>query len=62
MPAISLVLTYEEMVVNPAAALAKAAELCGLEVSGDALPPIGDDRDCAAPYRDRMEAALRARD
>jgi hypothetical protein len=62
MQAISLVLTYEEMVADPAAAVAKTAELCGLEVSGDRLPSIGDDRGCAAPYRDRIKTVLRARD
>ncbi len=59
MPLISRVLTYEEMVADPAAAQAEAAELCGLQVSDAVLPSIGDDRGCADPYRDNIEAALR---
>ncbi len=59
MPLISRVLTYEEMVADPAATLAEAAELCGLQASDAMLPSIGDDRGCADPYRDHIEAALR---
>jgi tetratricopeptide (TPR) repeat protein len=59
MPLISRVLTYEEMVADPAATLAEAAELCGLQASDAMLPSVGDDRGCADPYRDHIEAALR---
>ena len=59
MPLLSRVLTYEEMVDDPAAALAEAADLCGLQTSNSLLPSTGDDRGCADPYRDRIEAALR---
>ena len=62
MPEISRTVTYEELVADPAAALNTAAELCGLDPYQGALPPVGDDRGCAAPYRERMEAALRATD
>lgn len=58
MPDISRVITYEEMVVDPTAALAEVAELCDLEMSGTALLSIGDDRGCAQPYRHHIEAAL----
>ena len=57
MPDISRVITYEEMVVDPTAALAEVAGLCDLKMSGAALPSIGDDRGCAQPYRHHIEAA-----
>lgn len=55
---ITLVIQYEDMIANPVAALAAAAELCGLEPPQGPLPEIGDDRGCAEPYRQFMEAAL----
>ena len=55
MPEISRVLTYEELVADPAAARVLAADLCNLEVSSGAIPSIGDDRQCAAPYRHRIK-------
>lgn len=58
MPDISKVVTYEEMVADPASVLVEVAELCGLDMPGDTLPDIGDDRECAAPYRDLIEAAV----
>ena len=60
MPDISRVLSYEELVSDPSVALTMAAELCNLEVSGAPIPSIGDDRECAAPYRDRIKAAIEA--
>jgi len=53
-----LVITYETMVADPAAALQRVAELCGLAGQPSSLPAIGDDRGCAAPYREFMSAAL----
>jgi tetratricopeptide (TPR) repeat protein len=52
------VIRYEEMVADPAAALQVAADLCGLAMPHDPLPSIGDDRGCAAPYREFMAAGL----
>ena len=60
MPEISRVITYEEMVADPMAALKTTAELCGMETSGAELPPIGDDRSCGEPYRDKIEEAVGA--
>jgi len=60
MPEISRVLSYEELVTKPAATLAVAGELCNLEVPGAAILSIGDDRECAAPYRDRIKAMVSA--
>jgi hypothetical protein len=57
MPEISRVLSYDELVANPAAARALAADLCNLGVSDGALPAIGDDRQCAAAYLDHIKAS-----
>ena len=40
-------------------ALRATAELCGLPAHEKPLPPLGDDRNCAEPYREVMAAALR---
>lgn len=45
---------YETIVSDPLAAAAAAADLCGIAVN-DALPPVGDDRGCAEPYRALMK-------
>jgi tetratricopeptide (TPR) repeat protein len=57
-PTISRVVHYEDMVADPMGALSQAAELCGLEMPPGSIPPIGDDRGCAAPYRELMAAVL----
>lgn len=57
-PEISRVITYEEMVTDPAGALSEVADLCGLEIGDDKLPAIGDDRGCAEPYKDMMREAM----
>jgi hypothetical protein len=57
-PTISRVVHYEDMVTDPLSALAQAAELCALEMPHGSIPAIGDDRGCAAPYRELMAAAL----
>jgi tetratricopeptide (TPR) repeat protein len=58
-PEIARVIDYEEMIVDPAATLRVAAELCGLSVPRPAaLPPLEDDRKCAEPYRHFMAAHL----
>jgi tetratricopeptide (TPR) repeat protein len=58
LPDISRVITYEEVVADPAATVRVAAKLCGLPPDHGPLPEIGDDRGCAEPYRDFMKAAL----
>ena len=52
------VINYEDMVADPSAALRTAAELCGLPMTKGPLPVVGDDRGCAAPYRQMMAAVL----
>jgi tetratricopeptide (TPR) repeat protein len=49
-------ISYEAMVTDPVSALRETADLCGIALSHDALPAIGDDRGCAAPYRDLMQS------
>lgn len=58
LPVISRVIQYEDMIVDPAAALHLAADLCGLAVKDGPLPELGDDRNCAEPYRALITAAL----
>lgn len=60
LPDIARVVHYEDMVADPAAALRVVADLCGLPMSHGPLPATGDDRGCAAAYRQLMAAALEA--
>ena len=53
-------INYEDMIANPRSALAIVAELCGLEMPDGPLPKLGDDRNCAAPYRDLLKREQRA--
>jgi hypothetical protein len=57
-PALVRVIRYEEMVTDPVAALRTAADLCGLPMTDRPPPPVGDDRGCAAPYRQFINAEL----
>lgn len=57
LPERSLVIHYEDMIADPATALASAAEICGLTKPAKTLPQLGDDRGCAKPYKTFMEAA-----
>jgi len=57
-PNIVRVITYEDMVADPAAARATAAELCGLSASDAPPPAIGSDIGCAAPYERLIATAL----
>src|SRR5579872_4784501 len=57
-PNIVRVIQYEDMVGNPAAALAMTAELCGLPIGDEPAPAIASDCGCAAPYRQFMAAEL----
>jgi hypothetical protein len=46
------------MVADPSGAIRMAAKLCDLPKEHAPLPDIGDDRGCAAPYREWMQAEL----
>jgi Flp pilus assembly protein TadD len=54
LPARCRVVRYEDMVADPGAAARTVAELCGLAAPTGPLPAPGDDRGCAAPYREFM--------
>jgi len=54
LPHIVRVIRYEDMVADPVTALGIAADLCGIPMRHGPLPQIGDDRGCAAPYRELM--------
>jgi tetratricopeptide (TPR) repeat protein len=60
LPDIVRIIHYEDMVADPAGALRVAADLCGLPMHDGPLPPTGDDRGCAEPYRQFMATALQA--
>ncbi len=51
-----MLVAYEDMAANPAATLARVAELCGVAASTGDLPDIGDDRNCAEPFREMLAA------
>ena len=53
----AIVVSYEEMITDPRAALSPVAELCDLAVPPGPLPELGDDRGCAEPYRGYLETA-----
>ena len=59
-PSIVRIVSYEDMVANPAGAVRTVAELCGLPMPEGPVPPVGDDRGCAEPYRDLMARELAA--
>jgi len=56
-PGIVRIIHYEDMVTDPPGALRVAADLCGLPMNEGPLPQVGDDRGCAAPYKQFMAAA-----
>jgi tetratricopeptide (TPR) repeat protein len=58
LPEIVRVVRYEDMVADPGTALQTAANLCGVPMTHKPIPALGDDRECAAPYRERMAAEL----
>jgi hypothetical protein len=60
LPGVVRVIRYEEMIADPSAALRTAADFCGLPMPQRPLPPVGDDRGCAEPYRKWMAAELQA--
>jgi Flp pilus assembly protein TadD len=51
LPDVVRIIHYEDLIADPAAARRVAAELCGLPAADAPLPELGDDRGCAAPYR-----------
>ncbi len=58
MPEQCIVLNYEDVVEDPAAAVAQILDLCGGGAVPDQLPDIGDDRDVSAPYARWLDPAL----
>lgn len=59
-PDIVRIISYEDMIADPRRALATVAELCGIASIDIAVPPLGDDRGAAAPYRAAMVKAASA--
>lgn len=58
LPEIVRVVRYEDIVADPRMALRTAADLCGLPMTDKPPPALGDDRNCAAPYRELMMTEL----
>jgi len=60
LPSAVRIVSYEQMVADPAAVLRIAADLCELPMSvgSSPSPAVGDDRGCALPYRELMAGAL----
>ena len=48
---IAEVVSYEDMVDDPATTLRNAAKLCGLSTNDRPMSPLQNDRGCSAPYR-----------
>ena len=59
LPNIVRIVHYEDMVTDPASALRAAAALCELPVNETLSLEVGDDRGCAAPYREFMAAEFK---
>jgi hypothetical protein len=55
-PAHVMLVAYEDMVANPAAILARVTEFCGVAAPTGDLLDIGDDRNCAKPFREMLAA------
>jgi Flp pilus assembly protein TadD len=49
--------TYEDMITDPKATIARLGEFVGLEPSNGLSPALGDDRGCAKPYLEMIRAA-----
>jgi Sulfotransferase family len=60
LPNIVRVVQYEDIVADPASALRTAADLCGLSENERLQVEVGDDRDCAAPYREFIHAEIKS--
>jgi len=59
LPDRAITVSYEDVVADPEATLARVAELCGSDMPSGLRPELGDDRGCARPYRPLIEAALK---
>ncbi len=54
-----LAIGYEELVADPTSALAEICGFCNLSMPELPPRPTYDDRGCAEPYREMMEACLK---
>ena len=58
LPDIARVITYEDIVADPPAAIPWLPNCAACRAIHGPLPYIGDDRGCAGPYREFLKAAL----
>jgi hypothetical protein len=58
LPHLSICLSYEELVGDPKAALARVAGLCEVAPVFKSIPKLCDDRNCSQPYRHFMSDVL----
>ena len=56
LPDVTRVLDYDGALDDPYATLQRVGELCGLSVARDTMPVLGNDRGCAKPYKEFMNA------
>ena len=57
LPDTALIITYEDMIADPVMMQGRIGQLCNIDLTGAALPVLGDDRGCAEPYRQHLSAA-----
>jgi hypothetical protein len=53
----TMLIRYEDLVIDPAGAAARLAAFCGIKDIPGTLPDIGNDVGCSAPYREKLAAA-----
>jgi hypothetical protein len=56
-PEIAKIITYEDMVADPAASLRTAAALCDLSLGNGTIPAVANDIGCGVPYKSLMDKA-----
>lgn len=59
-PRRSIVLNYEDVIDDPHAALSRICALCRIEAPVLDIESLPDDRDCAKPYKQVMQAHLKS--
>jgi tetratricopeptide (TPR) repeat protein len=57
LPSLTMSVEYEDMIADPRGTLTGVARFCGASMPHGPLPMLGDDRGCAAPYRELIAAA-----
>lgn len=56
-PKTSVIITYEDMIADPATTQSQIGQLCNIALNSGTLPVLGDDRGCAEPYLQHLNQA-----